>query len=135
MTRQTATAPRTTYIGGPWDRRVEILPTVLSVGIARRHGYVSVTAREDPTGLSVWGGPNAEQPETVSFYRKVDAADREAVLRAITETSRAVLDAGAHPATMTTKVRTGSEFSFVLAEGHIPYVQARTAAGTPKEAP
>ena len=116
--------PKVTYIGGPLSGRVESLPTVLSVGVARRLGYVLVTELEDPMGLSVWGGPNAEKPASPRFYQKVNATDHEAVLRAIAATSRAVLEASAHPATLTIKVRTGSDFAFVLAEGHIPYDHA-----------
>lgn len=125
MTRQTATpTPKVTYIGGPRDHCVEVRPTSFSVGIARRHGYTFVTDLADPLGLSIWSGPNAERPASPQFYQKVDLNDHEAVLAAIAATSRAVLDAGAHPATVTTKVRTSSEFAFVLAEGHIPYDRA-----------
>lgn len=124
MPSQTKAPAQTTYVGGPWDRRVESLPTALSVGIARRHGYVWVTPLEDPTGLSVWGGPHAELPPAPKVYQRVDAADPEAVLAAISATARAVLDAGAHPATLTIKVRTGSKRAFVLAEGHAPYDHA-----------
>lgn len=125
MTTTAATpTPKITYIGGPRDHCIEVRPTVLSAGMARRRGYVFVTELEDPMGLSIWGGPNAKKPVSPRFYQKIDLNDHEAVLAAIAATSRAVLGAGAHPATLTIKVRAGSERAFVLAEGHIPYDQA-----------